>query len=95
MRRQTLLNMFNNGVNITKGNAFFRGEFKLPANALFGEKSRPTALPGIRLRRGRERVIKIEAELRLIALLVQARQLLPKSKRIMGIQRAGREVVHD
>ncbi len=38
MRRQMLLNMFNNGVNITKGNAFFRGEFKLPANALFGEK---------------------------------------------------------
>ncbi len=38
MRRQTLLNMFNNGVNITKSNAFFRSEFKLPANALFGEK---------------------------------------------------------
>ncbi len=31
--------VFNNGVNITKSNAFFfTSEFKLPANALFGEK---------------------------------------------------------
>lgn len=72
------------------------------AYALFGEKSRPTALLGIRLCRGRERVVKIEIKLWLIIPFVQVHQLLPKKllpkdRRIMGFQLAGRKVVlvHD
>lgn len=38
MRRETLLDMFDDGVNIAKRNAFFSGEFQLPAYTLLSEK---------------------------------------------------------
>ena len=38
MGRETLLNMLDNGVDIAKRNAFFSGEFQLPANTLLGKK---------------------------------------------------------
>jgi hypothetical protein len=63
--------VFDNGVDIAKLQPFFCGQFQLPANTLFGEKGRPAALPGIRLRGSGEVVIKIEAKLRLVAPLVE------------------------
>lgn len=45
MGGETLLHVLDDGVDITKGNPFFRRQFELPANALFGEESRPAALP--------------------------------------------------
>lgn len=48
----------------------------------------------IGLWRGGEIVVKVETKLRLVAPLMQARQLLAKDERIMGIQRAGGEIFH-
>jgi hypothetical protein len=36
--RQTLLNVFDDGVDIAKFQPFFGGQLKLPANALLGKK---------------------------------------------------------
>ncbi len=49
---EALLNMFDDGIDIAKGETFFCRQLKLPADTLLREKGRPAALPGVRLRRG-------------------------------------------
>lgn len=92
---QTLLNVLDNRINIAKFQPFLGGQLKLPADALLGKKCRPAALLGVGLWRGGEVVVKIETKLRLVTPLMQARELLPEDKRIMGIQRSGGEIFHD
>ena len=77
MTAQSLLDLRNNGVNVTKLKSFFSGQLQLPAYSLLGEKGRPATLPGIGLRRGGKVVVEIKPKLRLIAPLMQVRQLLP------------------
>ena len=67
---QTLLNVFDDGIDIAKLQTFLRSQFQLPANALLSKECRPASLPGIGLWGGGEVVVKIETKLRLVAPLM-------------------------
>ncbi|MNR35439.1 hypothetical protein D3C85_1532870 [compost metagenome] len=94
MRGKSLLDMFHDGVDIAKLQPFFRSKLQLPADTLFGKECRPAALPGVGLWRGGKIVIKIKTKLRLIAPLMQTSNLLAQHKRVVRVQRTGREIIH-
>ena len=76
MIAQTLLHIIDDAVDITEAEPFFGSQLQLPADTLFGKESRPAALPGVGLRGGGKVVIKIQPKLRLIAPLMQMRNML-------------------
>ena len=83
---QAQIHPIDDVVDIAEGHAFLRRQLQLPADALLGEEFRPAALPGVGLRGGGQIAVEVETELRLLAPLVQMRQLLAQAVGAVGVE---------
>lgn len=88
MAAKALLHVLNNGIDIAEMQSFLCRQLKLPADALLGKECRPAALPGVGLGSRGKVIIKIEPKLRLIAPLMQMRDLLTEQKSVMRVEGA-------